>query len=153
MATQSFADNINSPLSASVETNGYRFTVCATNVNPKVGQSLTITTTLENMSINDVTIAIAAPLVDNNVQVLWRGRQNIGLTRYGMASKSNAFSSLKETLEPGKHVAGSFQINRLFDMSMAGEYEIIVSRWVRSPNGAEWTSITAPPLRITLSEN
>ena len=150
MVVTSLADDTNCVVSTTVETNGYRFTVCATNSSPKVGEIITITTTLENVSTNDVTVALTVPLRDHTVQVLWQQKQSMDLTLYGRHSKNDGLSSLKETLEPGKQITESFQINRLFDMSMTGEYEIIMSRWIRIHNETEWGTITAPPIKVTL---
>jgi hypothetical protein len=138
--------------SVSVETNGYRFTLCTTNINPKAGEIVTVQATLKNISPNDVTIALSVPLRDYMVQVLWQGKQNMDLTLYGKHSKNDILSSSKGTLESGRQITASFEINKLFDMTNAGDYEIVMSHRIRIHNDTAWGTITAPPLKITLKE-
>ena len=150
IAMASPVNDTNCVNSVSVETNGYHFTVCTTNINPKVGDDITVKATLKNISTNDVVVVSSVPLLDDTIQVLWQGKQSMNLTSYGRHSKDDDISWAKRHLESGVEITESFQINRLFEMTNAGDYEIIISRRIRIRNDTEWGTIDAPPLKVSL---
>ena len=69
IATASPVNDTNCVNSVSVETNGYRFTICTTNINPKAGENITVKTILKNISTNDVAVVSSVPLLNDAIRV------------------------------------------------------------------------------------
>lgn len=144
-------DNTNCIVSTSVETNGYRFIVCVTNGNPQIGGAIVVHTTLENISTNNVEVVLASPLHNNKITVIRDTKEVIQMTSYGRRSTLAEISVAKRMLNHGETITESFPVNRFFEMSKVGDYEITISRRIRIDK-SEWGTITAPPLKIRLKK-
>jgi hypothetical protein len=142
--------------SAVVETNGYRFMVCSTNLNYAVGDKILIDAILENASSNTVTVVLADPFKTYQIHVVMPDGRNASLTSYGKkrAVAAEAGGSVAtRSLEAGEKITQSFCITEIFEMNSGGTYQVTISRWIRTHDDHEASIITAPPLKISLKKN
>jgi hypothetical protein len=99
-----------------------------------------------------VEIVRASPLIDNRIIVVRNKKEVTPMTSYGKSTRILVISQAKQILKPGDKTAASFAINRFFEMTNNGVYEITVSRPVLI-NETERSAITAPPIEIHLKKD
>jgi hypothetical protein len=117
------------------------------------GEPIVLTVTLTNISDHKRSVGFFVP----KAEWLVKGEdgQEIGLTAQG-TKKSVRRMFNAQGLEAGKSIVYKVLINRLFDMSAAGTYEIVGQRWPISETGkagdVTGNKVTSNAIKISVTE-
>ncbi|QDU03337.1 hypothetical protein V6x_30550 [Gimesia chilikensis] len=141
--------------------------IATTKVTYVVGEPIPIIYRLKNDSNNNIWISVSDPLSDFDINVTGIGfgvvsrkdfnrkvnRVDIPLTLYGKQRKllSLEASARAAMLSPGKQFKshfGAYSLSRLYDMSIAGEYEIKISQKLTFHGSQEIINLDSNTLKI-----
>jgi hypothetical protein len=117
------------------------------------GEPIVLTVTLTNLSDHKRSIGLFAPKAEWVVK--GEDGQETALTAQG-TKKSVRRSFNAQGLEAGKAIVYKVLLNRLFDMSAAGAYEIVGQRWPISETGkagdVTGNKVASNAIKITVTE-
>src|SRR5215510_10958077 len=117
-----------------------KITIVAAQNSVMAGDPIKITVTMKNMSDHDITMVAVGnnSKAELNYEIIAREKNGemVDETRYGKGLKGGVAGSRKLfTLKPGAEITETCNINKLYDMSMPGEYVIQVEKELPASEG------------------
>src|SRR5262249_21543663 len=117
-----------------------KITIVAAQNSVKAGDPIEITVTMKNMSDHDITMVAVGSnsKAELNYEIIARDKNGemLNETIYGKGLKGGVAGSRKLfTLKPGAEITETSDINKLYDMSMPGEYVIQVEKELPASEG------------------
>jgi len=117
-----------------------KITIVAAQNSVNAGDPIEITVTMKNMSDHDITMVAVGSnsKAELNYEIITRDKNGemLNKTIYGKGLKGGVAGSRKLfTLKPGAEITETSDINKLYDMSMPGEYIIQVEKELPASEG------------------
>ena len=117
-----------------------KITIVAAQNSVMAGDPIKITVTMKNMSDHDITMVAVGnnSKAELNYEIITRDKNGemLNKTIYGKGLKGGVAGSRKLfTLKPGAEITETSDINKLYDMSMPGEYIIQVEKELPASEG------------------
>lgn len=121
------------------------------------GEPISLTINFKNVGNADLTVARGG-FAHYDVIVLFGDEEHVPLTSYGKKTLgrtqgAGAGSLATVTLKPGEQTSMEIPLSRLFDFSLAGNYEVAVSRTVKMPDTNAWITVTSNQIEISVDDS
>lgn len=134
---------------------GYTLSVETQNDTYRIGDKISVRVRLKNVSEDTVRIRQATPFRTFDIELKLPDGKKAPLTLFGqrvLFSGALGSKSARE-LKPSEEYESSFNLSRIFDMTLAGKYDLTVSKkvWIRD-GGTKTKTVSSPSLTISVTE-
>lgn len=129
---------------------GLTITVEIPRLSYRAGESILLKVTLKNVGQKELRFRQSTPYAMYDIMVKTENGTEIPKTRFGQKHAwGAAFPKSFLTLGPGEEHSVSLPISRLFDMTLAGKYSIVVSKKIPTQDSGAAT-VFAPSFKIRI---
>jgi len=140
---------------AQSETNGYSLSISTDKASFASGEAINLTLTLKNIGKENIWIPRDNTFYFYSFHVLLPNKQAAPETLYGTWRFNHTAMPGVSTrcLKPGEQTSTEVPLSRLFDFSLAGNYEISVVRKVKSPDTNLWLELTSSQINVNVDDS
>jgi len=133
----------------------YSLKVSIASTTLRAAHPLDVRVVLKNVSSKEVQVGQRSLIFDYRYDLTSNGAA-VAMTRFGeqgqAAAKTGTASAALRVLAPGQELVTEVPLARIFDLSTAGKYRLVVARDLPMPPDGAWAELRSDPLEFELSD-
>lgn len=133
----------------------YSLQVSVISPSRRAGYPLDVQIVLKNISSAAVQVGQRSLIFDYRYELTSNGAP-VAMTRFGeqgkLAASTGGAAAALRVLAPGETLSTEVALARIFDLSTAGKYRLVVLRDLPMPPNGTWAELRSGPLEFELSD-